>query len=181
VNGRISQLLPGQIGGVVVDSSGATVAGATVTVVQPGTGLAFQATTSPNGEWIVSSVPGGILDIVARSLGFKPTRIGVNFDPSRPLRLNLKLEVASTTETVEVTSNASTRATSRDIEKDLKKQNLANEAGPSSNVLNLQQRVAGVLPIRIDVPRTGHSYAFVRPLVVNEETKVTFSYKKAGK
>lgn len=47
----------------------------------------------------------------------------------------------------------------------------------SANVMNLQKRVAGVLPIPIDVPRAGTSFAFVRPLVLDEETKVTFSYK----
>ena len=47
----------------------------------------------------------------------------------------------------------------------------------SANVVNLQKRVAGVLPVPIDVPRAGTSFAFVRPLVLDEETKVTFSYK----
>jgi hypothetical protein len=47
----------------------------------------------------------------------------------------------------------------------------------SSNVLNLQQRVSGVLPVRVDVPRAGNSFNFVRPLVLDEETKVTFTYK----
>ena len=37
--------------------------------------------------------------------------------------------------------------------------------------------LAGVLPVAIDVPRTGTSFSFVRPLVLDEETKVTFSYK----
>ena len=47
----------------------------------------------------------------------------------------------------------------------------------SANVVNLQRRVAGVLPVPIEVPRTGTSFSFVRPLVLDEETKVTFSYK----
>jgi hypothetical protein len=34
-----------------------------------------------------------------------------------------------------------------------------------------------VLPVAIDVPRAGTSFSFVRPLVLDEETKVTFSYK----
>ena len=55
------------------------------------------------------------------------------------------------------------------------KKNIPQQA--SANVLNLQKRVAGVLPVAIDVPRAGTSFAFVRPLVMNEETKVTFSYK----
>jgi len=49
--------------------------------------------------------------------------------------------------------------------------------GPSANVQNLQQRVAGILPIAVEVPHTGTSYRFVRPLVVDEETKLTFTYK----
>jgi hypothetical protein len=47
----------------------------------------------------------------------------------------------------------------------------------SANVLNLQKRVAGVLPVPVDVPRAGTSFSFVRPLVLDEETKVTFSYR----
>ncbi|HTS38748.1 MAG TPA: carboxypeptidase-like regulatory domain-containing protein [Candidatus Solibacter sp.] len=47
----------------------------------------------------------------------------------------------------------------------------------SANVINLQKRVSGVLPVPVDVPRAGTSFAFVRPLVLDEETKVTFSYK----
>jgi hypothetical protein len=47
----------------------------------------------------------------------------------------------------------------------------------SANVMNLQRRVAGVLPVAIDVPRAGTSFSFVRPLVLDEETKVTFSYR----
>jgi hypothetical protein len=52
---------------------------------------------------------------------------------------------------------------------------LAQQA--SANVMNLQKRVSGVLPVPVDVPRAGTSFAFVRPLVLDEETKVTFSYK----
>jgi hypothetical protein len=53
----------------------------------------------------------------------------------------------------------------------------AQQNGASANVVNLQKRVAGVLPVAIDVPRAGTSFSFVRPLVLDEETKVTFSYK----
>jgi hypothetical protein len=44
-------------------------------------------------------------------------------------------------------------------------------------VFNLQKRVSGVLPVRVDVPRAGTSYRFARALVLDEETKVTFNYK----
>jgi hypothetical protein len=50
-------------------------------------------------------------------------------------------------------------------------------AAPSANVQSLQRRAAGVLPVRIDVPRTGTSHRFVKPLVVDEETIVEFRYR----
>jgi hypothetical protein len=54
---------------------------------------------------------------------------------------------------------------------------VAKQSSASVNVMNLQRRVAGVLPVALEVPRAGTSFSFVRPLVLDEETKVTFSYK----
>jgi hypothetical protein len=75
-----------------------------------------------------------------------------------------------------VTGEASEVGESRDE----KKKAQAAQSAPSANVVNLQRRVAGVLPVAIDVPRAGTSYRFVRPLVLDEGTKVTFSYKSKG-
>jgi hypothetical protein len=47
----------------------------------------------------------------------------------------------------------------------------------SLNVQNLQKRAAGVLPVRLDIPRTGRARTFVRPLVMDEETRLAFRYK----
>jgi hypothetical protein len=46
------------------------------------------------------------------------------------------------------------------------------------NVQNLQRRAAGVLPVRIDIPRAGSSHRFMKPLVIDEETVVEFRYKR---
>ncbi len=51
-------------------------------------------------------------------------------------------------------------------------------AAPSANVQSLQRRAAGVLPVRIDVPRAGTSHRFLKPLVVDEETVVQFRYPR---
>ena len=51
-------------------------------------------------------------------------------------------------------------------------------AAPSANVQSLQRRAAGVLPVRIDVPRAGTSHRFLKPLVVDEETVVQFRYSR---
>jgi hypothetical protein len=51
-------------------------------------------------------------------------------------------------------------------------------APPSQNVVNLQRRTAGVLPIRVDVPKAGTSHQFVKPLVVDQETTVKLRYRR---
>ncbi len=51
-------------------------------------------------------------------------------------------------------------------------------AAPSQNIINLQQRTTGVLPVRIDVPRAGTSHQFIKPLVVDQETTVKLRYKR---
>jgi hypothetical protein len=59
-----------------------------------------------------------------------------------------------------------------------RKRNEPEALAPSANVASLQKRVAGVLPVRLEVPRAGTSYRFFRPLVVDEETTVRFAYKR---
>lgn len=51
------------------------------------------------------------------------------------------------------------------------------QANVQSNVADLQRKVAGVLPIAVNVPRTGNSYNFLRPLVTDEETRLKFAYR----
>jgi len=94
------------------------------------------------------------------------------------------LSIGAIADTVTVTATApvletQTAQVSHDHGRQLKKVAPA-ETEASPNVLNLQRRVSGVLPVHIDVPRAGNSYRFVRPLVLDEETKVTFAYKSKG-
>jgi len=84
------------------------------------------------------------------------------------------LGAATQTVTVEATNSPLDR---RESERNARKIAAQQQMAASANVTNLQQRVSGVLPVRIDVPRAGNSYHFVRPLVLDEETKVSFTYK----
>ena len=88
------------------------------------------------------------------------------------------LEVANITETVTVTGSVTElEKAGRRIEERLRTTQAQVTNAPSQNVFNLQRRVAGILPVRIEVPRSGRSYHFVRPLVLDEETRITFQYK----
>ncbi|HET7258737.1 MAG TPA: carboxypeptidase-like regulatory domain-containing protein [Candidatus Acidoferrum sp.] len=178
VGGGIASLslMPGQIGGYIVDASGAMIANARINVTQLDTGAVRNASTDSSGRWIVSNMPSGRVKITASSPGFQTTARELSYDANSPTSYNFSMQVGAVTESIEVQSGRDDRDESRRIERDLKKR--ASEAGPaSSNVLDLQRRVAGVLPVRVDVPRTGNSYSFVRPLVLDEETKLTFNYK----
>ena len=88
------------------------------------------------------------------------------------------MQMAAATETVTVTAgDASAINTTRNETKASRNNFLLDLNAPSQNVFNLQRRVAGILPVRIEVPRSGRSYRFVRPLVLDEETRITFQYK----
>jgi hypothetical protein len=174
---ELGSLLPGQLGGIIVDPSGAVVPNAQVTVTQVDTGAVRNVVTDSSGHWIVSNLPSGRVRITASARGFNRMVRDFEYDGSRPVPFSAALSLGSVSEMAIVTSNAPSVAENQRIEKEAKKLAAQQQNAASVNVLNLQQRVSGVLPVRVDVPRAGNSYHFVRPLVLDEETKVSFSYK----
>jgi len=168
---------PGQIGGVVVDASGAVIAGAQVSVTNTATGFTMQATTDAGGRWFVSNFPSGSGKIRVDSNGFKPLVQQLNYDANHPAEYMSTLSVGSVSETVEVSAEAVSAPVNSRMYSKLEPLGQQRSNVASANVVNLQRRVAGVLPVAIEVPRTGTSFEFARALVLDEETKVTFSYK----
>lgn len=170
-------LVAGQIGGYITDPSGAVVPNAQVTITSLDTGGARTAITDASGRWVVSGLPSGRLQIAVARPGFQHAAYNVNFDAGNPTSYNFALQVGAATETITVTAEPTEIQTDEARVGHRKKQQLLAQTAASQNVFNLQQRVAGVLPVRFDVPRAGNSYRFVRPLVLDEETNVTFTYK----
>jgi hypothetical protein len=175
-NLSIGALLPGQLGGIVTDPTGAVIANARVTVTKPDGGYTISTSTDQQGRWIVSSVPSGRIRIQAESSGFKTAVRDAVYDSSQPSTSSLALSVGALAETVEVSAEAPLNGRNYNELEQLPKK-IPQQQAASANVMNLQRRVAGVLPVAIDVPRAGTSFSFVRPLVLDEETKVTFSYR----
>jgi len=179
VGGRVSMgtMLPGQLGGMVTDPNGSPIANARITVIQPDSGSSMSAVTDPQGQWIVSNLRTGRVRIRAEANGFQTTQRDAVYDAGRPSTYSFALGIGSASETVEAIAEAPA-LNGRDLsEPQPLKKGVQQQATASANVMNLQRRVAGVLPVAVDVPRTGTSFSFVRPLVLDEETKVTFSYK----
>jgi hypothetical protein len=158
--------LPGQIRGTAKDSSGAALPGATI-VLQSGS---FQraAVTAGDGTFLISGVPSGTMTTTARLNGFVTQSRSFDFD-QQARQLDFVLPVSRATETVAVSGMEPARVPPPPP---------AAKAEPSQNVINLQRRAAGVLPIRIDVPRAGTSHQFVKPLLVDQEATVVLRYKR---
>ena len=157
-------VLPGQVRGRVVDASGAELAGVTVKL-QVGNHTTA-VTSQADGGFIFSGVPNGQVEITAALAGFATQRSTFAFD-GRPRRIEIALLIGGLQETVTVTGQAAI------IERDS-----TRAAPPSQNVINLQSRAAGVLPIRVDVPRAGVSHTFVKPLVVGDSPTVRLKYRR---
>jgi hypothetical protein len=172
----LSTLEPGQIGGIVVDPTGAVVPGAQVTVSNTQTGGSQTTTTNGDGNWVISGMqPGPVKVVIARG-GFKNMQYDLELQASKPARMGTTLEVGAIAESVTVTSNGAING--RQVDELLKRsQQTSNLYSLSQNAVNLQRRVAGILPVPVEVPRSGKAYRFVRPLVFEEETRITFQYK----
>lgn len=180
----LSSLEPGEIGGIVVDPAGAVVAGAEVTV-QTQSGSTLTANSDSEGRWVIAGSPVGPVKVRIASPGFQAFQQDFYYNASRPVRMGSTLQVGSVAATVTVNDMSldGLERENRRIEELVRKNQSGEGASsgllnsPSQNVFNLQRRAAGILPVRIEVPRSGRSYRFVRPLVLDEETKITFQYK----
>ena len=177
-------LAPNQLGGVVIDPSGAVISSAIVEVKNLSTNATWSASTSSDGRWLLPNVPSGTYQLTAHAPGFQNVRSTISYDATNPRAYQIGLNVGTANSAIMVESegqavHVSAVETSSAQISFGKHKKAAPPAPPppSANVYNLQQRVAGVLPVAVDIPRAGASYRFLRPLVLNEETKLSFAYK----
>lgn len=94
--------------GIVTDTTGAVIPGASVRLENPATGVAYAATTSALGSYTVANIaPGPGYKLTLSREGFKPVTINgiyLNVDATRTQ--NVKMSIGTTTETVEVSASA---------------------------------------------------------------------------
>jgi hypothetical protein len=184
----------GQIGGVVKDASGAVLPGVTIEVASRSLPeRARTAISDQNGRFAFSNLPSGPMSITATLPGFRAVRRDLTYD-QLPFQFSIDMRVGGVEETVTVTGekpmvdtqssaqrmvfpndSANERASSRSERSD---KETAQMTAPSQNVVELQRRASGVLPVRVDIPRAGTSHQFVKPLVVDQETTVKLRYKR---
>ena len=96
----------GEVAGTVTDPKGAVVAGATVTVLDPVTGITVaSATTDGQGKYRVADVPAGTYSVAVRATGFREARQEqLKVEEGKRAAADFKLEVALAETSVTVTA-----------------------------------------------------------------------------
>src|SRR5881296_3578781 len=95
--------------GLVTDTSGAIVPGATVTLTNVGTGVSRSVTTNESGNYSFPLIQVGNYDLKVEMTGFKTETVkSIRVETAAQVREDVKLQVGQVSETVEVTASAVT-------------------------------------------------------------------------
>ena len=106
------QTLDTGILGAVTDPTGAVVAGVTVTITQPATGLTRTVKTDSSGNYEVRYLVPGVYTVEAKADGFRTERsAGVVIQIGQQARIDFALQVGNVVETVEVNATTPLLAT----------------------------------------------------------------------
>src|SRR5712692_2571450 len=125
-----AQDLFGRIVGTVTDSSGATVPGVKMTIVNEATQAIRDVTADKNGYFVADELPVGTYTVGAEKAGFRRmSKRGNVLSAGGRLTVDLSLEVGAVTETVTVTATGDTvNTTSGEISTTISQQLVQNLA-----------------------------------------------------
>ena len=97
----------GTILGQVSDPSGAPVVGAKIRTENLGTGLTRAGVSSSEEGYLIPSLPTGIYRLTVEQAGFKTyTQTGITLEVNQNARVDVRLEIGSVTESVDVSASA---------------------------------------------------------------------------
>jgi hypothetical protein len=99
-----SQAVNATIVGSISDSSGASVAGAKVTITETNTGIVHPLKANEGGGFTLSDIPAGTYSVLVEHPGFKrEERKGIEVLTNSTTRVDLQLQPGNISETIEVT------------------------------------------------------------------------------
>jgi hypothetical protein len=103
----VGQTVQGVITGTIFDASGAAIPNATVTITNEATGISETKTTKSDGIYLFPLVPPGTYTVTVTATGFaKNVTTGIVVQASLTVPLNVTMQVATATTTMEVTTRA---------------------------------------------------------------------------
>src|SRR5262249_10224144 len=144
-----AQVLYGSLTGVVQDSAGAVVPGATVKVRNAGTSQEFSAQTNDAGGYTFSNLVSGTYELTFSANGFRPvTRRGIVITVNTVRREDVSLEIGAVTENVTVEAGVVTLQTDKtDVHSELSSREVINMPLPHyRNYQSLINLVPGATP-----------------------------------
>jgi hypothetical protein len=149
------------VNGTVTDSTGAVVVGASISVVNAATGIAYRTTTDSMGSYHVTQLPPGSYTMEVVKAGFETQRIEpFKLFVDQQFQQSITLSVGSTVQTVSVTSAALLLDTETSNQGQvIENQQIDDMPLNGRDYLQLAQLSSGVVPIvnGISSPATGWS------------------------
>jgi hypothetical protein len=95
------------LAGLVTDPSGAVVAAAELTLLQPATGFKRLGKADDKGQYLFLSIPIGVYSLAVNAPGFSPfEQQGIRLNVNTATTLNVALRVGSVAESINVTADA---------------------------------------------------------------------------
>ena len=153
LRGALAQIDQGAITGTITDSTGNTVLGASVTLVDQETGLSFQRITHGDGSYRFAPIKIGLYSLTVTAKGFETQKQeNIRVDVSQTVGLNLALKPGSVTESVTVTSSAELQTEDASTGQVFSTSQLEDLPLLNRNYLFLAQLTTGVNP-----PNQGNS------------------------
>jgi len=168
----------GTFTGVITDATGAVAPNASVTARNTGTSAAFTARSDGEGVYWIRSIPVGVYDITAESPGFQKFEArGIRVQVNEIVRVDIKLNLGSTTETVTVTGAATIVDTSTATLKAVVDQKRIEELPLNGrDPTQLMRLIVGVTPDPNAGVTSGTTYPGVTPVSVNGGRSNTTNY-----
>jgi hypothetical protein len=144
-----AQMDQGAITGTVVDSSGAVIPSADVTLTNTGTGLVLHAKTNKSGDYFFSPIKIGTYTVSASAPGFQTTvQNNVVVHVTDRLNIPFKLTPGEVTQTVNVTSTAPLlQSQTAEVAMDIDSKFLNDAPLANRNWIFIAQEAPGVTPM----------------------------------
>jgi hypothetical protein len=137
-------LTSGDVTGTVLDPSGAAVPNATVTLKSNDTGATQTATTNATGAYRFHLLNPGTYSVAATAQGMQTTKQSFNVAVGQTSTINIKMQVASASQTVEVTAEAGVIQTDNgNVSTNISPEIVANMPNPGNDLSYYVQTAPG--------------------------------------
>ena len=145
--GSFAQTVSGDLMGTIFDASGAGIPNATIVGKNDATGIETTTKSTATGEYRLSNLPPGTYTVTVSASGFTKTQIrAVTIALSKTATTNIKLDVGTNVETVEVSASAATiDTTTASVQTSFTSTSMSDlPLSGTSGIINLSLLSAGV-------------------------------------